>query len=109
MQAYQITFPIKGKFSRKVRISFSTAVSLYVPKLPRIFHSVLVFTVNGNIDSKSCIAEVQLVETDNVKCSWYDLWAGAVAVNKLCVEVGESGISYGHGKSVMSHVSISVN
>lgn len=58
---------------------------------------------NDDIASRSCIVEVQLVETDNVKCSWYELWAGAVAVNKLCVEVGESGISYGHGKPVMSH------
>ncbi len=82
-------------------------LSIHTSNLSRIPYQVLVSKSNGDIASRSCIAEVQLVETDKVKCSWYELWAGAVAVNKLCVEVGESGISYGHGKPITSRNSLS--
>lgn len=45
-----------------------------------------------------CTATVDLIDQEADSCSWTDLWAGAVAVDRMCVQNGKAGMSFGHGK-----------
>ena len=51
------------------------------------------------VSTSKCTATVDLLNADSEKCSWRELWAGAVAVNELCVKKGKPGMSTGHGRS----------
>ena len=46
-----------------------------------------------------CTATVDILNADRDKSSWHELWAGAVAVNELCVKRGRAGVSFGLGRS----------
>lgn len=45
-----------------------------------------------------CTAVVDLEDDKDDTGSWLDLWAGAVAVNAMCVKDGKAGMSFGHGE-----------
>lgn len=46
-----------------------------------------------------CTATIDLIDQEADMCSWSDLWAGGVAVDKICVQNGKAGMSFGHGKN----------
>ena len=49
--------------------------------------------------SKPCVETINISDNreNSDKCSWTDLWRGAVAIDKLCIQKGRSGVSFEHG------------
>ena len=45
-----------------------------------------------------CTVIIDLEDQEDDSCSWADLWAGAVAVEKICVQKGKAGMAFGLGK-----------
>ena len=45
-----------------------------------------------------CVLTVNLAHGIREKCTWLDLWRGAIAVDKMCVQNGKTGVSFEHGK-----------
>ena len=43
--------------------------------------------------TSKCTATVDLLNADRETGSWRELWAGAVAVNEICVKNGKAGMS----------------
>ena len=44
-----------------------------------------------------CTETINIVEGDRDQCSWLDLWRAAVAVEKLCVRNGRTGVAFRQG------------
>ena len=53
------------------------------------------------VSTSKCTATVDLLNGDDETSSWRELWAGAVAVNDMCVKKGKAGMSLGHGRSTL--------
>lgn len=47
----------------------------------------------------TCTALLTLDDHEDDKCSYWDIWAAAVAVDRLCVKKGMAGEAHGLGKS----------
>ena len=46
----------------------------------------------------SCVSTVNFVEGGDIeKARWFDIWAAAVAVERMCVRKGNAGIAFGLG------------
>lgn len=50
------------------------------------------------VSASKCTATVDLLNADKQTSSWRELWAGAVAVNDMCVKKGKAGASFGQGR-----------
>lgn len=51
--------------------------------------------------SNTCAAILDFAEAESQTASWFDVWAGAVGVLKLCVGKGQQGTSYVKGWQLM--------
>lgn len=45
-----------------------------------------------------CVAFVDAHPRSGTNATWFELWAGAVAIDALCVDQGKAGMSWGMGK-----------
>ena len=56
------------------------------------------------VSTSKCTATIDLLNADSETSSWRELWAGAVAVNDMCVKKGKAGMSVAPGRSpLLSH------
>ena len=77
----------------------------YAAKVFSIGFFCILLIKRRRIASETCFVTVDLVPgADTEIGSWWTLWAGAVAVQELCVKYGNWGYSSGHGASLYFHL-----
>ena len=61
------------------------------------------------VSTGRCTATVDLLNADRETSSWHEIWAGAVAVNAMCVKKGRAGKSFVPGRSPLPSLPLALS